>query len=298
MKNFWKAFGKGLLYFLVYFGIQQVVSMVYMMIESMSLTMEMMSNGEELDPLVLTELLTNKIYENAMTLTLISGILILLTYWIICLVRKKKLFQEVGIVKMPALGFLPVAFAGLSFNVVISVFISYFPFPQSWVNSYAEKSSVLVEGNMFVAYFATIIMAPILEEVVFRGFLYSRLKKGMPLIVAAILTSVTFGCMHGTMIWGIYTFIFSMVLIYILERFHSLAACICFHMAFNAAGMLLTAIPEISDVTGIVITVICAVVFAGSVVWLTLLTKNMLQNNIATDKMEENSVRKSDMISG
>lgn len=279
MKNFLKAFGKGLLYFLVYFGIQQVVSMVYMIIVSMSLTMEMMSNGEELDQLALTELLTNKIYEKAMTLTLISGILVLLTYWVICLVRKKKLLQEVGMAKMPVLGFLPVALAGASFNIVISVIMSYFPFPQSWIDSYAEKSSVIVDGNTVIAYVTAIVMAPILEEIVFRGFLYSRLKKGMPLIVAAILTSVAFGCMHGTMIWGIYTFIFSMILIYILERFHSLAACICFHMAFNTVGMLLTVLPEMSGSTFIIETVICAAVFAGSMVWLTLFTKEQTEEN-------------------
>ena len=66
----------------------------------------------------------------------------------------------------------------------------------------------------------------------------------MPILAAAILTSVVFGMMHGTVIWFLYTFLFGMILIWVFERFHSLTASILLHVAYNLSGMALALIPE------------------------------------------------------
>lgn len=242
MKKGFKAFGKAAVYFGVYFLVQIIVSIVYSVVLSTKLTMEMMATGEELNMVLLETQLMEAIMGEAMMMTLISGVVVLLIFWLVFLIRKKKFFKEVCIRPIPVKGILPVAVLAASFNLITSVVISYIPWPESWMESYIANSSVI--DNSLVAWVTTVLMAPILEEIVFRGLVYTRLKKGFPMVVAAIFTSLVFGIVHGTVIWAIYTFVFSLVLIWVFERFQSLTACILLHMAYNLSGMALSLIPE------------------------------------------------------
>ncbi len=242
MKEFFKAVGKAVLYFGVYLLVQVIVSMIFSVSISTKMTMEMMATGEELDVMALTEQVTAAVMDQAMLMTFISGIAVLLIYWVIFLIRKKKLTAEVMIRPIPTKGILPIVLLAVTFNVITSVLIGLAPWPQSWMDSYMMNSSVI--DNSLAAWLTAVLMAPVLEEVVFRGLMYTRLKKGMPIVAAAILTSLAFGTMHGTIIWAIYTFIFSLVLIWVFEKFHSLTANILLHMAYNLSGMALSLIPE------------------------------------------------------
>lgn len=242
MKKGFKALGKAVAYFGVYFLVQIIVSTVYSIVLTTKLTMEMMASGEELDMVLLEEQLLEAIMGEAMMMTLISGVLVLVVFWLAFLIRKKKFFEEVAIRPIPVKGILPVIALAACFNVITSVVISYIPWPESWMESYMASSSAI--DNSVIAWITAVVMAPVLEEIVFRGLMYTRLKKGLPIIAAAIITSLTFGTVHGTIIWAVYTFIFSLVLIWVFERFQSLTACILLHMAYNLSGMALGLIPE------------------------------------------------------
>lgn len=258
MKKGFKALGKAAAYFGMYFLVQIIVSMVYSIALSTKLTMEMMATGEELDMALLETQLMDAIMSEAMAMTLISGVIVLLLFWLVFLIRKKKFFKEVCIRPIPVKGILPVALLAACFNLITSVVISYIPWPESWMESYMANSSVI--DNSIMAWITAVIMAPVLEEIVFRGLMYTRLKKGLPVIAAAIITSLTFGVVHGTIIWAIYTFIFSLVLIWVFERFQSLAACILLHMAYNLSGMALSLIPEDAGVVVIILLIVSIVV--------------------------------------
>lgn len=242
MKSFFKALGKAAVYFGVYLVVQVIVSMIFSISISTKITMEIMASGEALDAVALTEQVTAAVMDQAMLMTFISGIVVLLIYWIVFLIRKKKMTNEVMIRKIPVNGILPIALLAVSFNVITSVLVSIIPWPEAWMESYAANSSII--DNSLVAWLAAVIMAPVLEEIVFRGLVYTRLKKGMPVIIATIITSLVFGIMHGTIIWGIYTFIFSLVLIWVFEKFHSLTANILLHLVYNLSGMALSLLPE------------------------------------------------------
>lgn len=260
MKKGLKAIGKATVYFGVYFLVQIIVSAIYSIVLSTKLTMEMMATGNELDMLLLEEQLMEAIMGEAMMMTFISGIVVLLLFWLVFLIRKKKLVKEVAIRPIPVKGILPVALMAAGFNVVTSVIVSCIPWPESWMESYITNASAI--DNSLIAWITAVLMAPILEEIVFRGLIYTRLKKGLPMIAAAIITSLIFGTVHGTIIWAIYTFIFSMVLIWVFERFQSLTACIILHMAYNLSGMGMSLIPEeASVVVWILFAVSLVVVF-------------------------------------
>lgn len=242
MKEGLIAIGKSAVYFGVYFLTQIAVSVVFSIGLTAKLTRELMAAGEELDASVMMEQVTAEIMNQAMLMTLIAGVLALFIFWIVFLIRKKKFTKEVCIHPIPVQAVLPIALMAACFNIITSVIISIIPWPQSWMNSYATNSAA-IDGSL-MAWLTAVLMAPVLEEIVFRGLMYTRLKKGLGMIAAAIMTSLIFGIAHGTIIWAIYTFIFSMVLIWIFEKFQSLTACILLHMAYNLSGMALSLIPE------------------------------------------------------
>lgn len=279
MKKGFKAFGKATAYFGVYLLVQVIVSAVYSIVLSTKLTMEMMATGEELDTALLETQLMDAVMGEAMMMTLISGILVLLIFGLVFLIRKKKFFKEVCIRPIPVKGILPIVLLAVCFNVITSVVIGYIPWPESWVEAYMADSSMI--DNSIMAWITAVLMAPVLEEIVFRGLMYSRLKKGLPVVAAVIITSLVFGIVHGAIIWAIYTFIFSLLLIWVFERFQSLTACILLHMAYNISGMGISLIPEDASVIVIILFVISIVVVG-------LVYKQIVKVTADIPKMEEN----------
>ena len=238
MKKSFIAIGKSAVYFSVYFLTQIMVSIVFSVGLTAKLTMDLMAADEELDTAVMMELVSVEILNYAMLMTFVAGIFALAIYWIAFLIRKKNFIKEVSIRPIPIRAVFPIMLMAVCFNIVTSVVISLIPWPQSWMDSYTANSSA-IDGSV-MAWLTAVFMAPVLEEIVFRGLIYTRLKKGFGTIAAAILTSLVFGIAHGTIIWAIYTFIFSMFLIWIFEKFQSLTACILLHMAYNLSGMMLS----------------------------------------------------------
>lgn len=273
MKNFFVALGKAILYFLVYFGLQMAVSIAFSMFYSISMYARLASTGDVTDTAEITRMITEKILEQSMTMTLISGILALLTYWIVFLIRKKKFAQEVKLRKIPVKGILAVLLMGITFNIVISTLLATIPFPDAWMETYQQNSSVLTGGNEVISFLATVFMAPVLEEIVFRGLIYDRLKKGMPAVVAAIISSFAFGLMHGTIIWMMYAFVLGVVLVIVFERFHSLLANMLLHFGFNLTGMCLNHAQGMSEVAGWILTGVCVIGFIASTVWMVRMTR-------------------------
>ncbi|MDK2899191.1 MAG: protease family protein [Patescibacteria group bacterium] len=87
----------------------------------------------------------------------------------------------------------------------------------------------------YILAFATlVVIAPIAEEILFRGYLYGKLKKIVPVWVAIILTSLLFGYIHGAWNLAIDTFALSVVLCILREMTGNVWSSILLHMAKNS----------------------------------------------------------------
>lgn len=254
MKNFFKSVGKASIYFLVYFATQLVMGFVY----GIMFSVNVMSSGEAMDAMELTELLNTFIMDKAMEMTFWAGVMTLVIFWIRFAVRKKNFLKEVEFKKVPVKNLLPVIILAPCANVVLSMVMSYFPWPQGWMEAYMENSST-IDGSL-MSWLTVVIMAPVLEEIVFRGLVYTRLKKGMPAIAAAIVASLAFGLCHSGIIWMIYATALGLVMTWIFEKYQSLVANILFHLAFNLMGQILNMIPDSME---IVVWILLAVSVVG-----------------------------------
>lgn len=83
------------------------------------------------------------------------------------------------------------------------------------------------------------ICGPILEEFIFRGIVYNKLKTFNKKMTAIILTSIIFGIVHNSIINGIYAFGISFILIYLYEKYKTLKAPIIMHIFLNTTIILM-----------------------------------------------------------
>ena len=112
-----------------------------------------------------------------------------------------------------------------------------------------ELMEALFQGNIIVQILATVLLAPILEEVVFRGTILRRLKDtSVKFHGANIIQALLFALIHGNVLQGIYAFLLGIILGFLYVKFNSIWAPIAMHIGFNAFGALIANIPIYEDV--------------------------------------------------
>ena len=85
---------------------------------------------------------------------------------------------------------------GASLNFFTDFAISLIPFPESFYSTYEEIYSYLGSGSPAVEIIAITVIAPIVEEVFFRGIAYGTMRHRMPKWVAVVISSVLFGALQ------------------------------------------------------------------------------------------------------
>ncbi len=92
---------------------------------------------------------------------------------------------------------------------------------------------------------AAVLVAPLCEEIVFRGYLYPAAKKFAGPWVAGACTALVFAAAHGSLAPLIPLFFFGCLLVLAYEGTGSLWAPIAMHFCFNSATVAIQAIARI-----------------------------------------------------
>lgn len=102
----------------------------------------------------------------------------------------------------------------------------------------AVQAEIFAPGVVFVILRA-LILAPVAEELCFRGLVFRRMKEYTSFWPAAILSSALFGLYHMNLGQGIYAFLFGILLAFMYDRFQHLLAPVLMHFAANALSVIL-----------------------------------------------------------
>lgn len=102
-------------------------------------------------------------------------------------------------------------------------------------------------SQLLPVFISLVIVPPFAEEIFFRGFLYTGLRKGWPMWLATIVTSALFALVHlqfgngAPLLWvaAIDTFTLSIVLVILREKTNSLSSPIMLHMLKNGLAFTL-----------------------------------------------------------
>ncbi|OYW41821.1 hypothetical protein B7Z28_02090 [Candidatus Saccharibacteria bacterium 32-45-3] len=94
-------------------------------------------------------------------------------------------------------------------------------------------------SELVLVFVGLVVLPPIFEEIIFRGYLYGRVRLWWRFVPTALLTSVMFGVVHGQWNVGIDVFILSLVMCYVREKFDSIWPSIIMHMLKNGLAYFL-----------------------------------------------------------
>ena len=85
---------------------------------------------------------------------------------------------------------------------------------------------------------SAVVVAPITEEILFRGFLYSTMRRYLGPLGAITLTALGFSLLHNYAFGALSLFVIGFLLGYLYERTGSLVASIAAHAANNLYSLL------------------------------------------------------------
>ena len=183
-------------------------------------------------------MILESIYANVCKLTTLSSLVTIFAVCFFFLVQKKAIADEIWFkpVKNSALGLA--ALFGAAAQLIISVAVEFVPWPEAWIEDLASLNDFIIVETLPWQILAVVLLGPITEELIFRGLVYTRLRQATTPLVAAVLSGIAFGAVHGNMIQFFYAFTLGVVLALIMERYHSLLPCIIVHIFFNGVSFL------------------------------------------------------------
>lgn len=98
-----------------------------------------------------------------------------------------------------------------------------------YVLAYSTPRDILLIG------FVVVVLAPLSEELVFRGFIYGGLRKRVGKLLALLLTSLAFAVVHFQFHWAMFSqiMLLGIILALIYEKTRSLIVPILAHSLYN-----------------------------------------------------------------
>ena len=149
--------------------------------------------------------------------------------------------EELGLTGLPTwtdIGLAPIAYIAATIGALglVSLF-SLFP----WFNATETQdvgAKILAGGwDRAMAFVRLVVIAPIVEELVFRGWLYGKLRTKLAMPIAIALVSILFGIVHWQWNVGVNVFAMSIVLCGLREITGTIYAGILMHMVKNAIAL-------------------------------------------------------------
>ena len=167
---------------------------------------------------------------------LLSLVIVLGLPWL--LKRRRTGKQELGLTRLPSwldIGLAPAGFivylvVSVMLLAVFSTLIPAIDMEQVQQNGF---EGIGQRYEYILAFVTLVILAPLAEEVLFRGYLYGKLRMKVPLWAAMLLTSVLFAAVHGQWNVAIDVFALSIVLCVLREITGSIWSGILLHMLKN-----------------------------------------------------------------
>lgn len=158
--------------------------------------------------------------------------------------RKKTTLYDVGLSRVMSwldilvtpVGFIVYILFSAGLIAIATQYVPWFDASQAQDTGFDQLNSYY---ECLLAFVTLVIMAPVAEELLFRGYLFGKLKTYIPTWLAILATSALFGFFHGAWNVGIDTFALGIVLCLLREFTGSIWASIMLHMIKNGIAFYL-----------------------------------------------------------
>ena len=170
--------------------------------------------------------------------------------------RMKNIFSCVCSIRTPFL-----LLAGVAIQIMVDGILSLVSplFPDTFAAYYELVSKAVGVNRAVPMIIATFIIAPISEELFFRGVIMGYAKRYMPGASAILFQGVLFGLYHGNIVQGIYACILGCLLGFVAYKADTLLASMILHFSINLSVLFIPSV-WFED------TVRCSIITAGALV--------------------------------
>jgi membrane protease YdiL (CAAX protease family) len=188
----------------------------------------------------------NPLFFNYLAYALVFCPLIAVSVWLIAR-RHNRGREELGLrwgnpprtLAFGALGTLTAL--GMSYGAFFLIYlIFYLAAGRGPVSSETERLQDLSGGYLTLVLVVVVVLAPIFEELFFRGLFYPALRRTLGPTSAVILNGVIFGIIHFQPLFMVSLILVGIVLAYLYEKTDSLVAPIMAHALYNAVVTLVS----------------------------------------------------------
>lgn len=168
---------------------------------------------------------------------IISCALIIIIFYFTLKVKKINFVDKIKLNKISVHSAFSFIFLGLSVYFIFLILLNCIPIFQG--NDTVSNTSDLLKSvngiNVFFLFVAKSISAPIVEEVTFRGLIYSKLKLAFPRWVSSLLVSLIFGVIHfsSSIFTVLSAILLSLIFNYLVDKYNSILPGILIHSAYN-----------------------------------------------------------------
>lgn len=209
--------------------VQLLLSLLYAALSSLGVSFD------SINPAVLNTTVGALVY--ILTIILVIGLPVLIK-------KYRTTTTDLGIQRLPNWIDLPLAPAGFIVYLLLSAlflwfatnFLLFIDLDQVQDTGFNQLSHSF---EYVFAFVMLVLIAPVAEELLFRGYLFGKLMKHVPIWVAILITSGVFALAHGAWNVGIDVFALSIVLCLLRLLSKSLWPSILLHMMKNGFAFYL-----------------------------------------------------------
>ncbi len=174
-------------------------------------------------------------YKSANTLSFVCGIIIILSLVFFFKVKGERVREAMHVGKPSASVVALAFFIGVSLNFSTNVLLSLLP--EGLIESYVDTASNAQESSILWYVLAAVIMAPVVEELIFRAMMLPRFSTSVGNIWAIVITAAIFGAIHDHIVWSSYAFLLGLILGFVFVRSRSLLVNIALHLGYNLVSL-------------------------------------------------------------
>ncbi len=271
IKKFWRVVYAPLLFLTISIIIEFIVMFGYMIVLAAE-NPAMAGNATWL-----ANTTTEWIMSHAVMLTVIAGVVALPIFLLLMRGDKKRSIREekyVEYTKVSVWKFVFIAIAGAFACIGLNLFISITGII-NWGGGFEDTADALYGGSMFWTVAGVVFIIPVVEELMFRGIIYNRMKYYKGALPAILVSAVYFAIYHMNVPQGIYAFVLGVFMAWIYYRYKTILAPILFHVSANGISVFLTYSEGFNTLTDTQYILLCVVSLVIAVAMVVVIAKTV-----------------------
>lgn len=231
-------------------------------------------SGSTLDYYVLLEQTANWMNRHSYEIEIAVNLIVLpLALLYLRMDRNRRGEQRIRVEASSLMSFLPAAVLGIAACLALNGLMNLSGLMRIYEENLAEVGAALYQGRLVTEFLGMVILTPFVEELIFRGLIFRRLKEWISPTAAILCSALIFGIYHGNLLQNCYAAVIGLLLAWLYEKYQHLLAPILAHICANLCSLVASesgVLDEVlaKDVPLIVFSAFSCLFLAGCVYWI------------------------------